>query len=60
VPAVTVGAAARSHERRLLKPCGSFPDGVEVDNGYVTLPDLPGIAFEGKGDPYREMRKLSA
>jgi hypothetical protein len=33
---------------------------VEVDNGYVTLPDLPGIAFEGKGDPYREMRKLSA
>lgn len=25
-----------------------------------TLPDLPGIGFEGKADLYREMQKLSA
>jgi L-alanine-DL-glutamate epimerase-like enolase superfamily enzyme len=31
-----------------------------VQNGYVTLPDLPGIGFEGKADLYREMQKLSA
>jgi hypothetical protein len=25
----------------------------------VTLPDLPGIGFEGKADLYREMRALA-
>jgi L-alanine-DL-glutamate epimerase-like enolase superfamily enzyme len=33
---------------------------VKVENGYVTMPDLPGIGFEGKADLYREMQKLSA
>jgi D(-)-tartrate dehydratase len=31
-----------------------------VDNSYVTMPDLPGIGFEGKSDLIREMRALSA
>jgi L-alanine-DL-glutamate epimerase-like enolase superfamily enzyme len=44
----------------LFQPFGGFPDGVKVDNGYVTMPDLPGIGFEGKADLYREMQKLSA
>jgi hypothetical protein len=26
----------------------------------VTLPDLPGIGFEGKADLFREMQALSA
>lgn len=43
----------------LFQPFGGFPDGVVVENGYVTLPDLPGIGFEGKSDLYREMRALS-
>ena len=43
----------------LFQPYGGFPDGVKVDNGYVTLPALPGIGFEGKADLYREMRALS-
>jgi hypothetical protein len=42
----------------LFQPFGGFPDGVKVDNGYVTMPDLPGIGFEGKADLYREMQKL--
>ena len=37
-----------------------FPDGVKVENSYVTLPDLPGIGFEGKADLYREMQALAA
>ena len=37
-----------------------LPDGVKVENSYVTLPDLPGIGFEGKADLYREMQALSA
>jgi L-alanine-DL-glutamate epimerase-like enolase superfamily enzyme len=43
----------------LFQPYGGFPDGVKVENGYVTLPELPGIGFEGKADLYREMKMLS-
>jgi L-alanine-DL-glutamate epimerase-like enolase superfamily enzyme len=43
----------------LFQPFGGFPDGVRVDNGYVTLPELPGIGFEGKADLYRLMRELA-
>jgi L-alanine-DL-glutamate epimerase-like enolase superfamily enzyme len=43
----------------LFQPYGGFPDGVEVEDGYVTLPDLPGIGFEGKASLYREMLKLA-
>jgi L-alanine-DL-glutamate epimerase-like enolase superfamily enzyme len=31
----------------------------EVENGYVTLPDLRGIGFEGKADLINEMRALA-
>ena len=44
----------------LFQPFGGFPDGVKVENSYVTMPDLPGIGFEGKSDLIREMRALSA
>jgi D(-)-tartrate dehydratase len=43
----------------LFQPYGGFPDGVKVDNGYVTLPELPGIGFEGKADLIAEMRALA-
>jgi L-alanine-DL-glutamate epimerase-like enolase superfamily enzyme len=43
----------------LFQPFGGFPDGVEVEDGHVTIPDLPGIGFEGKADLVREMRTLS-
>ncbi|MGE8658005.1 MAG: mandelate racemase/muconate lactonizing enzyme family protein [Achromobacter sp.] len=43
----------------LFQPYGGFPDGARVDNGYVTLPELPGIGFEGKADLIAEMRKLA-
>ncbi|HEY4374171.1 MAG TPA: enolase C-terminal domain-like protein, partial [Burkholderiales bacterium] len=43
----------------LFQPYGGFPDGVRVENGYVTLPELPGIGFEGKSDLIKEMRSLS-
>lgn len=43
----------------LFQPYGGFPDGVKVEGSYVTLPELPGIGFEGKADLIREMRALS-
>ncbi|AEI04360.1 mandelate racemase/muconate lactonizing enzyme [Afipia carboxidovorans OM5] len=44
----------------LFQPYGGFPDGVRVENGHVTMPELPGIGFEGKSDLYREMKALAS
>ncbi len=44
----------------LFQPYGGFPDGVAVRDGYVTLPELPGIGFEGKSDLRSEMQALAA
>jgi L-alanine-DL-glutamate epimerase-like enolase superfamily enzyme len=43
----------------LFQPFGGFPDGVRVEGGYITMPDLPGIGFEGKADLIRAMRALA-
>ncbi len=43
----------------LFQPYGGFPDGVRVVDGHITMPELPGIGFEGKSDLYAEMRALA-
>jgi L-alanine-DL-glutamate epimerase-like enolase superfamily enzyme len=43
----------------LFQPYGGFPDGVRVESGHITMPDLPGIGFEGKSDLIAVMRKLA-
>jgi L-alanine-DL-glutamate epimerase-like enolase superfamily enzyme len=43
----------------IFQPYGGFPDGVRVEAGYVTLPELPGIGFEAKSDLFAEMRALT-
>ena len=44
----------------LFQPYGGFPDGVKVVDSYVTLPELPGIGFEGKSDLFTVMQQLAA
>jgi L-alanine-DL-glutamate epimerase-like enolase superfamily enzyme len=44
----------------LFQPYGGFPDGVEVKDGHIDMPDLAGIGFEGKSDLIAEMRSLAA
>lgn len=44
----------------LFQPYGGFPDGVRVEKGCITMPELPGIGFEGKADLYAEMKALSS
>ncbi|MGE0118299.1 MAG: mandelate racemase/muconate lactonizing enzyme family protein [Dongiaceae bacterium] len=44
----------------LFQPYGGFPDGVAVEDGYITMPELPGIGFEGKQDLCAEMKRLSS
>src|ERR1700694_4100953 len=44
----------------VFQPYGGFPDGTRVENSIVTLPELPGIGFEGKSDLYSEMKALAS
>jgi L-alanine-DL-glutamate epimerase-like enolase superfamily enzyme len=44
----------------VFQPFGGFADGIAVENGYVGLPDVPGIGFETKSDLYALMKSLSA
>ena len=44
----------------LFQPYGGFPDGVQVEDGFITMPELPGIGFEGKSDLRAEMRALAS
>ena len=43
----------------LFQPFGGFPDGLRVQDGYVTLPERPGLGFEGKAELIRRMRALA-
>jgi D(-)-tartrate dehydratase len=43
----------------LFQPFGGFPDGVRVEQGHVTVPELPGLGFEGKRELIRVMRALA-
>ena len=54
------GSAAMRAILIYSSPMAVFPDGVRVENGHITMPDLPGIGFEGKSDLYKEMKALAA
>ncbi len=41
-------------------PFGGFADDAELEDGHLTLPDRPGIGFEGQSGLYAIMRELAA
>ncbi|HVJ52900.1 MAG TPA: mandelate racemase/muconate lactonizing enzyme family protein [Aliidongia sp.] len=43
----------------VFKPFGGFADGIRVEDGYVALPDIPGIGFEAKAELYAVMKALA-
>jgi len=45
---------------RTHQPMGGFTDGLKIAEGYVGLPQLPGLGFEGKANFYRTLRDLAA
>jgi L-alanine-DL-glutamate epimerase-like enolase superfamily enzyme len=57
--AAGLGLAGNESYPDLFQPFGGFPDGVRVENGFVTMPELPGIGFEGKSDLIHVMRQLA-
>ncbi|QDI90321.1 mandelate racemase [Salicibibacter halophilus] len=42
----------------VFEPFGGFADNYPVENGYVKLPDVPGIGFEAKGNLYETLRSI--
>lgn len=42
----------------VFQPFGGFADGITVQDGFVGLPDLPGIGFEAKPALYAVLRGL--
>ncbi|VVP59904.1 D(-)-tartrate dehydratase [Pseudomonas fluorescens] len=42
----------------VFQPFGGFADGIQVEHGYVGLPDIPGVGFEAKSALYAVMREL--
>jgi L-alanine-DL-glutamate epimerase-like enolase superfamily enzyme len=40
-------------------PFGGFADGFPIENGYIGLPDIPGIGFEQKSNVYRLFKDLA-
>jgi D(-)-tartrate dehydratase len=57
--AAGLGLGGNENYPDLFQPFGGFPDGVRVEAGFITMPELPGIGFEGKSDLYRVMRDLA-
>jgi L-alanine-DL-glutamate epimerase-like enolase superfamily enzyme len=44
----------------VFQPFGGFADSVPVENGYVRLPEVPGVGFEAKSDLWKVMSRLGA
>ncbi len=42
----------------IFQPFGGFADGYDVEDGYVRLPETPGIGFEHKAALYKLLRDL--
>lgn len=42
----------------VFQPFGGFADNYEVDNSYVSLPDIPGVGFEAKSNLYEKLKQL--
>ncbi|NBR29165.1 MAG: hypothetical protein EBT83_12255 [Betaproteobacteria bacterium] len=43
----------------VFQPFGGFADDTPVENGYVGLPQIPGVGFEGKSKLHALMRTLA-
>jgi len=43
----------------VFQPFGGFADGIPVKDGYVKLPEIPGVGFEAKGELFLVMKRLT-
>ena len=57
--AAGLGLGGNENYPDLFQPFGGFPDGCEVVDGHIVMPELPGIGFEGKAALIKVMRELA-
>jgi L-alanine-DL-glutamate epimerase-like enolase superfamily enzyme len=43
----------------VFQPFGGFADAIRVEDGYVSLPQVPGVGFEAKSKLYEVMKALA-
>jgi L-alanine-DL-glutamate epimerase-like enolase superfamily enzyme len=43
----------------VFQPFGGFADGIAVNDGYVGLPEIPGVGFEAKSKLFAVMREMT-
>ncbi len=43
----------------IFQPFGGFADDIPVENGYVGLPEIPGVGFEAKKELFRVLQTLT-
>jgi L-alanine-DL-glutamate epimerase-like enolase superfamily enzyme len=43
----------------VFQPFGGFADGIAVENGYVALPNVPGVGFETRAELFKLMKSVS-
>ena len=58
--AAGLGLGGNESYPRVFAPFGGFADNVPIENGYVTLPDIPGIGFEAKPQLMEVFRRTAA
>lgn len=58
--AAGLGLGGNESYPEVFRPFNGFADNVPVEDGYVRLPDLPGIGVEGKAELYALLRALAA
>ena len=42
----------------VFRPFCGFADGIQVEDGFVKLPNIPGVGFEAKSELFSVMRRL--
>jgi D(-)-tartrate dehydratase len=57
--AVGLGLGGNESYPHVFAPFGGFADDCPIEDGFVCLPDVPGIGFEVKSALYRVMRPLA-
>ncbi len=55
--AAGLGLGGNESYPEVFRPFGGFADGIEVIDGRVALPDVPGVGFEAKSDLISVMRR---
>ena len=57
--AAGLGLGGTESYPEVFQPFGGFADGIAIEEGYVRLPDLPGIGVEAKANLYAVLRPLA-